>query len=147
MGLGSSSSSSFFLPHHILRTINKNPPGALIDFNLPSVLPNPNRNSGLISYLRINLHLTISPSVHQSISPSNTAVQAHMNRAAGPSSQIPHNFVAPLRRMSMVVRELRYRDGRLRARFRSGKWQLSDRIPRYLRDHGKRPSSPRLLQG
>lgn len=40
--------------------------------------------------------------------------------------------------MPMVVRELRYRDGRLRARFRSGKWQLPDRVPRHLRDHGKR---------
>lgn len=47
-------------------------------------------------------------------------------------------------RMSMVVRELRYRDGRLRARFRSGKWQFPDRIPRYLGHDGKCSLAPLL---
>lgn len=40
--------------------------------------------------------------------------------------------------MSMVVRELRYRDGRLRARFRSSKWQFPDRLSWYLGHDGKR---------
>jgi hypothetical protein len=56
-----------------------------------------------------------------------------MNRATG----------RPLR-MSMVVRELRYRDGRLRARFRSGKWQFPDRIPGYLGHDGERSLAPLL---
>lgn len=38
----------------------------------------------------------------------------------------------------MVVRERRYRHGRLRARFRPGKWQFLDRLPWHLRHDGKR---------
>jgi hypothetical protein len=39
--------------------------------------------------------------------------------------------------MSMLVWELRFRDGRLRARFRSGKWQFSNRLPGHLGYYGK----------
>lgn len=38
----------------------------------------------------------------------------------------------------MLVWELRFRHGRLRARFRAGKWQFLDRLPWYLGHHGKR---------
>jgi hypothetical protein len=39
--------------------------------------------------------------------------------------------------MPMVLQAQVIRDGRLRARFRPGKWQLSNRVPRNLRDYGE----------
>lgn len=42
----------------------------------------------------------------------------------------------------MVVQVQRVRDGRLRARFRSGEWQFSDRVSWHICDHGKRPDEP-----
>lgn len=64
---------------------------------------------------------------------------AHMNLATGSRGRIfPTTSLRPLRRMLMVLREQLDRDGRLCARFRPGKWQLSHRIPWHLCHHGKR---------
>lgn len=42
----------------------------------------------------------------------------------------------------MVLQTQLIRDGRLRARFRSSKWQLSDRVSRHFCDHGEHPREP-----
>ena len=65
-----------------------------------------------------------------------------MRQGPGLARRFPTTPLRPLRRVPMVVQVQRVRHGRLRARFRSGEWQFSDRVSWHICDHGKRPDHP-----